>query len=186
MDRTNQRILSFLIVLASGGVAISLAIATGTDRGGRVNILAGAGVFVFALATLLGIVMIFLDSYRTIASVLRDERRESAIARQLCPTCGYDVRANEERCSECGEPLPKDWNQPAQTPALRRLIRTAVAEAKAAGSDHAGTQHLLLAVLHEPGSAGAVVLENLGITDQMIRAELASLISNPETRMTNQ
>ena len=43
-------------------------------------------------------------------------RRRSRTAHGLCPTCGYDVRACAERCSECGEPLPRGQ---AAAPAVR-------------------------------------------------------------------
>jgi hypothetical protein len=32
-------------------------------------------------------------------------RRRRRIAAQLCATCGYDVRSNDAKCSECGSDI---------------------------------------------------------------------------------
>jgi ATP-dependent Clp protease ATP-binding subunit ClpA len=164
-------------------VAVALAAVVTPGNAGPGTVIAGAAILVFALAMLLGVVLIFLDSFKIISTVRAADRREQNLARGMCPVCGYDVRANDDRCSECGEPLPEEWNQqPAQTPAIRRIIRAAVAEARTAGSDHVGTQPVLLSIVKEPDSAGAQVLSNLGITDEVIRAELIELgIARPLT-----
>ena len=46
------------------------------------------------------------------AILRRRERRRNAA--KVCVRCGYDLRACEERCSECGEPIP-DRHQPVKS-----------------------------------------------------------------------
>ena len=42
----------------------------------------------------------------TILAVRRQFRRWYRIHHGLCLNCGYDLRASEERCPECGTPIP--------------------------------------------------------------------------------
>jgi hypothetical protein len=38
---------------------------------------------------------------------LRQSRREARINAGFCPKCGYDLRASNDRCPECAEPIPE-------------------------------------------------------------------------------
>ena len=50
-----------------------------------------------------------------VARSIGARKRRGRIARGLCPSCGYDVRATPGRCPECGENLPDRCPQCGQT-----------------------------------------------------------------------
>src|SRR4051812_47538286 len=51
----------------------------------------------FYLVSTLAIIWIVTD--------IRARKRRGRIARGLCPSCGYDIRATPDRCPECGAML---------------------------------------------------------------------------------
>jgi hypothetical protein len=42
----------------------------------------------------------------TLMTLRRPHTREARETAGLCPGCGYDLRATEDRCPECNEPVP--------------------------------------------------------------------------------
>ena len=53
-------------------------------------------------------VLFLLPAARSAAAVYRRHRHRHRADRNLCPSCGYDLRATPGRCPECGAAAPED------------------------------------------------------------------------------
>jgi predicted nucleic acid-binding Zn ribbon protein len=135
---------------------------------------------VFLILSSLGFVTCL--GYAFVSALARARGNEAARAmafrRGFCPTCGYDIRGNEQACSECGEPLPEELVASEKTPILRRVIRAAIAEARLEGCDYVGTQHVLYALMREQNSIAACALTNLGLSEESLRREVGTILQS--------
>jgi Clp amino terminal domain, pathogenicity island component len=66
------------------------------------------------------------------------------------------------------------------TPAARRAVSDAQEQARALGHNFIGVEHLLLGVLHEPGSGAAEVLRARGVSEDAFRARLLEIFFGGE------
>ena len=168
-------ISSTLVLSVAIGQLASWEVLDGADKSWNVTLLA-IGLFAFALS--LG--KLSVDAFAHATRQNKDIHKLREFSRGVCPTCGYDIRVASERCPECGEPLPDELVNPAQTPAIRRIIRQAIAESRDEQAGHVGSQHVLLALLSERDSVAAVALNNLGVTDENVRDEVDELLSDAQ------
>ena len=60
-------------------------------------------------------------------------------------------------------------DEPAGLPRAKRVLERAIAEADGLGHVQIGAEHLLLAVLEEPGSAAGGVLKEMGLSRERLR-----------------
>lgn len=97
---------------------------------------------------------------------------------ELCAVCGYDVRASEHRCPECGTELDRGDTQLPHTPALRRLIQHAVLESRQMGHDYVGSEHILLAIIANHDSSAAQILAELGIKESQLREAMLEMLGS--------
>lgn len=113
------------IEVAGGGVMVSILqrhAPQGTDAGpvveryhgewlwgrvqvGRVRYAAATSVLIL-FPTFVLHVLVTLLALRTATRLSRELRRVHRINKGLCSRCGYDLRGSQERCSECGTPIP--------------------------------------------------------------------------------
>jgi hypothetical protein len=62
----------------------------------------------------------------------RQRRREDAAERGICPNCGYNCRASDRLCSECGERNPVYYRQE-----IREMLRRDAAADEAPAAEPA-------------------------------------------------
>jgi ATP-dependent Clp protease ATP-binding subunit ClpC len=63
-----------------------------------------------------------------------------------------------------------------QTPQAKKVIESAIHEARSLNHNYVGTEHLLLGLLHEQDGVAAAVLRNLGLNLENVRTETLSLL----------
>jgi len=96
------------------------------------------------------------------------------VAVQALKGLGLDlarVRAETERLVERGREKVTARQLPF-TPRVKRVLERALEEALDLGHNHIGTEHLLLGLIRERDGPAAIVLENLGIRAELVRAEV--------------
>lgn len=65
-----------------------------------------------------------------------------------------------------------------QTPHIKHVMATAVAEARKLKHGHIGTEHLLLALLEEPEGVALRAIQGLGLKPQAVREEVLATIEH--------
>ena len=83
------------------GHRLSLGFGFTWDSGGGINpveLRSWQLVFPWAAPTILFLLLPFLQ----MRIFLKSRRRQFRLSHDLCPRCGYDLRASREKCPECG------------------------------------------------------------------------------------
>ena len=90
------------------------------------------------------------------------------------------IRAEAERLVSKSDEQPKDRYLPLST-ATKRLLESAMREARALTHDYVGTEHLLLGAVSEQECTGAQVLLNLGASIDDVRNNVLSLLGHVDS-----
>ena len=64
------------------------------------------------------------------------------------------------------------------TPRAKAVLEYSVEESQILGTDHIGTEHLLLGLVHEEEGMASKILENLGLTLHMVRDSVLDFLGN--------
>jgi hypothetical protein len=145
-----------------------LAIAIGLSFS-LVSLVAVGGILLVFLFVMMGI-----ESVRQwIAGIIAMRKFSEEVRRTLqgrCVACGYDIRASKTRCPECGTDIPPP--PLSSSPMAKRVLSDATAVSREMADNYVGTEHLLLALFHQPEGQAAQILYKLGVTEDDVRALL--------------
>lgn len=67
-------------------------------------------------------------------------------------------------------------------PRTKRVLEMAVGEANELGNSYVGTEHLLLAILHEGGGLAVRILEQLGVTEDKLQKAFEDVLSEDNSK----
>ena len=67
-------------------------------------------------------------------------------------------------------------------PRTKRVLEMAVEEANELGNSYVGTEHLLLAILHEGGGLAVIILEQLGVTEDKLQKAFEDVLSEDNSK----
>ena len=107
-------------------------------------------------------------------------RRTGASWTEIGRHMGVSKQAAQKRFVPSSEPEPLEGGTWARfsEPARHAVLR-AHEEARAAGHNHVGTEHLLLGLLHEPDNLATRVIEAQGVPPERIRAAVTAVLGPP-------
>jgi hypothetical protein len=106
-------------------------------------------------------------------------RRAGASWTDIGRYMGVSKQAAQKRFvpNKSAEPEPFEAGVWARfTPRARHAILQAQEEARAAGHDHVGTEHILLGLLHEPDALAAKAIEAQGVSLDLIRTGVTAVL----------
>ena len=109
------------------------------------------------------------------------------IAAKALGSVGLDfqaVRQQVENVLEQEEQYPSD--NPYYTPMAKHAMEMSVREAQRLGHSYVGTEHILLGLLHDEDSAGARVIESMGVDLEALKTTVYNLLDakNPDSADT--
>lgn len=105
-------------------------------------------------------------------------KEDHGVAANVLKNLGIDlrkVRLEVERLVKSGPEMVTMGKLP-QTPRLKQAIEYAMEEAQNMSHQYVGTEHILLGVMRDPEGFSAIILMNLGLKLEDVRAEVLALL----------
>ena len=107
-------------------------------------------------------------------------RVDDCIAATVLKKCGIELKDVRKTMAELVYPGPKRGKlhfRQIKTPRLKHVLRqVSKQESKQLGHKYIGTEHLLLALLHEPENLALMILQHLGIESDAITHTVYSYV----------
>jgi len=103
---------------------------------------------------------------------------EDSVSSQIFANLDVDrkrIRSEVEKMAGTGDNVMLMGEIPF-SPRSKKVLEYAVDEAQKMGSMYVGTEHILLGILREGEGVGARVLESLGVTMDVVKEEIASIL----------
>jgi ATP-dependent Clp protease ATP-binding subunit ClpA len=104
----------------------------------------------------------------------------SGVAANILHNLNIDLRKIEreiEKVVWVGPATDFKGNLP-QAPKAKRVVEIAIAEARSLGHHYVGTEHILLAIMHEEDSVAAQMLLSFGVTCDAMRQAIRDLLGH--------
>lgn len=103
---------------------------------------------------------------------------KDTVGGKVLNSLGITVNTLESILSELGQRQSMfASNEVYVAPRTKRVMQMASDEANQLGSSYVGTEHVLLAILHEGGGLAVQILDNLGITNEKLEKAFEKYIS---------
>ncbi|MGN0940481.1 MAG: ATP-dependent Clp protease ATP-binding subunit [Selenomonadaceae bacterium] len=102
---------------------------------------------------------------------------EECVAARALMEIGLDLDTIRERAEGVvGDEDDEPSDNPYYTPNAKRVMQMALDEARALDNNYIGTEHILLAIMHENENVAARVLTSLGADEELVRSTVMELI----------
>ena len=100
------------------------------------------------------------------------------VAAKALEQLGISLEAVREKVEETmGAPSTAAGGSPPFTPRAKKVLELSLREALQLGHNYIGTEHILLALFHDPEGQAAQLLQNHDVTYDDVKASLVKILS---------
>jgi ATP-dependent Clp protease ATP-binding subunit ClpC len=115
----------------------------------------------------------YVDTGHLLLGLLREG---DGVAARALAACGAETEEARSRLAAIVDYGEEDTPAKPFSPPAKKVLATALQEARRLGNDRIGTGHLLIALASEPEGVAAKILTELGIGGEALRARVLVLM----------